>query len=417
ASERESLGRRFIEFQPAAKGSSFLRQRFAEPLRVLMAVVALVMLIACANIAALLMAKATARQKEIAIRMSLGSSRRRIIRQLLMESLILSILGCVLGIVFAVFAREVTLQLGAGTAARTSALAMPWDFRLLAFLAAVCVINTLLFGVVPALRATGVHPNEVLKSSQSAQHSARLPLGRFLVGAQLALSLALVVGSGLFLTTLRNLYDVDLGFNRENLLLAALDPHLAGFDNTRTKAAYVRILRELKLLHSVRSVSLMNNRLLSGRAGFSNAKVPGYVPQPGENLSNSWTLGYDVGPSYFETMRMPLAAGRDFTERDDESAPLAVIVNEAFAKHFFAGKDPIGQKVRLSANFRDSSGRERSTAEVVGIARNAHYFDVNDEHQQAIFVPALQISSGDFGSEQSLLIRTADNPKRVANDV
>ena len=417
AAQQESLGKRFIEFEPAARGSSFLRQRFSEPLRVLMAVVALVMLIACANIAGLLMAKASARQKEIAIRLSLGSSRRRIARQLLTESLILSILGCAVGIVFAVFAREITLQLGAGSAARTSGLTMPWDFRMLAFLAAACVLNALLFGVVPALRATRVDPNEVLKSSQSTQHSARLPLGRFLVAAQLALSLALVVGSGLFLSTLRNLYEIDLGFNRENLLMATLDPHLAGFDSKQAKAAYIRMLQELKTLPSVNSASLMNNRLLSGRAHLSNAKVPGYVPQPGEDLANSWTLEYDVGPRYFETMRMPLVAGRDFTERDDEGSPLVVIVNEAMAKHFFAGKDPIGQKVLLSSIFKDRSGTDKNAAEVVGLVRNAHYFDVNDEHQEAIFAPALQIPGSDFSSEQTLLLRTSDNPVRAANDL
>lgn len=417
AAQQESLGKRFIEFEPAAKGSSYLRQRFSEPLRVLMVVVALVMLIACANIAGLLMAKASARQREIAIRLSVGSSRRRIIRQLLTESLILSILGCIFGIAFAVFARGITLQLGSGSAAGTSELTLPWDFRMLAFLAAVCVVNALLFGVMPALRATNVDPNEVLKSSPSTQHSVRLPLGRFLVAAQLALSLALVVGSGLFLATLRNLYEIDLGFSRENLLMATLDPHLAGFDSKQAKALYVRMLQELPTLPSVSSASLMNNRLLGGRAHLSNAKVPGYVPQPGEDLSNSWTLEYDVGPRYFETVRMPLVAGRDFTERDEESAPPVVIVNEAMAKHFFAGKDPIGQKILLSSIFKSGSGADKNAAEVVGLVRNAHYFDVNDEHQEAIFAPALQIPGDDFASEQTLLVRTAQDPTHAANDL
>lgn len=415
--QQESLGKRFIEFEPAAKGSSYLRQRFSEPLRVLMVVVALVMLIACANIAGLLMARASARQREIAIRLSLGSSRRRIIQQLLTESLMLSMLGCIAGIAFAIFARGITLQLGSGSADAASELTMPWDFRMLAFLAAVCVVNALLFGVMPALRAANVDPNDALKSSQSTQHSARLPLGRFLVAAQLALSLALVVGSGLFLATLRYLYEIDLGFSRENLLMATLDPHLAGFDSKQAKAAYVRMLQELKTLPSVTSVSLMNNRLLSGRAHLSDAKVPGYVPQPGEDLANSWTLEYDVGPRFFETVRMPLVAGRDFTERDDESSQPVVIVNEAMAKHFFAGKDPIGQKVLLSSILKSGSRPGQNAAEVVGLVRNAHYFDVNDEHQEAIFAPALQIAGENFGSEQTLLVRTTAGPAHAANDL
>jgi len=417
AAQKESLARRFIEFEPAARGSSFLRQRFSEPLRVLMVVVVLVMLIACANIAGLLLAKASARQKEIAIRLSLGSSRRRIIRQLLTESLLLSVLGCLAGITFAVFARGITLELGAGSAGRASGLAMPWDLRMLAFLAAVCVLNALLFGIVPALRATNVDPQEVLKTSQSTQHSARLPLGRFLVAAQLALSLALVVGSGLFLATLRNLYEIDLGFSRENLLMATLDPHLAGFDVKQAKDAYIQMLQGLKTLPSVKSASLMNNRLFSGKAHFSNAKVPGYVPQNGEDPANTWTLEYDVGPRYFETMRMPLVRGRDFTAQDDEDAPLVVIVNEAMARHYFAGKDPLGQKVLLGKTFKDRRGADKNMAEIVGLVRNAHYFDVNDEQQEAIFAPALQLPSDDFDSEQTLPIRTGDNPLRVAGDL
>src|SRR5437868_1344981 len=415
AAKQESLGKRFIEFEPAARGSSFLRQRFSEPLRVLMAVVALVMLIACANIAGLLMAKASARQREIAIRLSLGSSRRRIIRQLLTESVILSILGCAAGMVFAVFARKITLQIGAGSDPRTSGLAMPWDLRIFAFLAVVCVLNALLFGVVPALGATSLDPNDVLKNSQSTQHSARLPLGRFLVAAQLALSLALVVGSGLFLATLRNLYEIDLGFNRENLLMATLDPHLAGFNSKESKAAYIRVLQEVNTLPVVNSASIVNDPLLGGRAHLSNAKVPGYVPQPGEDVANSWTVEYDVGPRFFETMKMPLVAGRDFTERDDESAPLVAIVNEAMARHFFADKNPLGQKILLSSIFK--AGVRTDAAEVVGLVRNAHYFDVKDERQEAIFVPSLLVPSGNFGSEQTLLIRTTGNPVGAANDL
>jgi predicted permease len=291
---------------------------------------------------------------------------------------------------------------------------MAWDLRIFVFLTVVCVLNALLFGVVPALRATRVDPNEVLKASQCTQHSARLPLGRFLVAAQLALSLALVVGSGLFLATLRNLYEIDLGFNRENLLMATLDPHLAGFDSKQTKAAYSRMLQELNTLPAVNSATMVNDPLLGGRAHLSNAKVPSYVPQPGEDLANSWTVEYDVGPRFFETLKMPLVAGRDFTERDDENAPLVAIVNEAMAKHFFAVKNPLGQKILLSSIFKASG---QASAEVVGLVRNAHYFDVKDERQEAIFVPALQIPAGNFGSEQTLLIRTTGNPVRAASDL
>jgi predicted permease len=410
--DREKIARQFIEFDSAARGSSMLRQRFSDPLRALMAAVALVMLIACANIASLLLAKSSARQKEIAVRLSLGSSRRRIIRQLLTESLILSVSGCTFGLGFAMVARKVTLELGHGAGA---GLSMHWDLRLLIFLATICILNALLFGLIPALRATKVDPNTVLKSAQATQYSARLPFGRVLVGAQLAISLVLVAGAALLLGTLRNLYQVDLGFNSENLLMATMDPRLAGFDDMRTETVYKQVLEDVKRLPSVDSATLTNNRFLSGRALLSAAKVVGYVPEKGEDLSNSWIVTYGVGPHFFETLRLPLAEGRDFSEADKEGAPPVVVINEAMAKHYFRDKDPIGQKIDLGRPGRRGSATK--TAEIVGVARDAHYFDIQDEKQEAIFTPLMQVQIGEFGSEETLVARTNGDPTRIANDV
>ncbi|PYY01385.1 MAG: hypothetical protein DMG64_14445 [Acidobacteria bacterium] len=406
---KEEIQKRSIEFQPAARGSSMLRRRFSDPLLALMAVVTLVMLIACANIASLLLAKASVRRREIAIRLSLGSCRKRIIRQLLTESFLLSMLGCAVGIWFAIFARDITLKLGAGSSFQVSPSTMHWDFRLLFFVTSVCILNALLFGVIPALRATSVDPNEVLRGTQAAHLSARLPFGRLLVTAQLAVSLALVAGAGLFLGSLRNLYSVDLGFDQENLVMATLDPHLVGFDNARTKAVYQQMLEDLKSLPSVTSVSLMNNRLFAGRAHLTGAKVVGYVPQPGEDSSNSWILTYGVGPHIFETLRMPVVKGRDFGEADNVSAQPVAIINEAMASHYLRGKHPIGQKITF--------GPDEEPAEIVGVARNAHYFDVQDEKQEAIFTPLLQVKTKDFGSEETVVIRTNGKPEQVANDL
>jgi len=414
--ERNAISGRSIEFDSAAHGSSYLRQRFSEPLEVLMVVVVLVMLIACANIATLLLAKASVRQKEIAIRLSLGSSRPRIIRQLLTECMILAVWGCLLGIAFAMFAREITLQLSAGSSAQVPSLSMPWDFRLIGFLAGVCVLNAMLFGIVPALRTTSVDPNEVLKNAQSNNQTARLPFGRTLIASQLALSLTLIAGSGLFLATLRNLYDIDLGFNTDNMLIASLDPGLIGFDGPRIRSVYERLLRDLQSLPSVRSASLMNDPLLTGRAHLSDVMVPGYVPKSEEERSNRWTLAYDVGPRYFETVGMTLIGGRDFTEADGDHAPVA-IVNETFAKHYFGEQNPIGQKLWLSSTFKSQKAGDKGEAEIIGIARNAHYFSVQDEHQEGIFVPAFQLRDDQLGSRQTVVVRTRQKPEQVANDI
>jgi len=406
AADRDSISKHFIEFDSAARGSSLLRQRFSDPLRALMAAVALVMLIACANIASLLLAKASARQKEIAVRLSLGSSRRRLIRQLLTESVLLSVLGCALGATFAVLAHKATLTLGSGSA---SGLSMQWDLRLILFVVAVCVLNALLFGLVPALRATKVDPNEVLKSAQAVQNSGHLPFGRMLVAAQLATSMVLVVGAGLFLGSLRNLYRVDLGFNPQNLLMATMDPRTAGFDQARVPALYQQVIENVKRLPSVMSATLIDNPLLNGQAYFLGAKVPGYVPRPGEDPSNTWIVTYQVGPDFFSTMQMPLLKGRDFADTDKDGAPPVLIVNEAMARHYFPGRDPIGQRISL--------GSGKTDAEIVGVVRNAHNFDVQDEKQETIFAPVLQAQTGKFSPRETLIARTNRDAEAAAEDI
>lgn len=413
ATQRELMAKRFIELDPATRGSSFLRQRFAEPLRFLMAVVALIMLIACANIASLLLARASARQKETAIRLSLGCSRRRIVRQGLTESLVLSVLGCAAGLLVALVGRSLIVKLGTGP--HGSPLGINWDYRLLAFIVFVCLANTLLFGVAPALWLTRVDPHDALKSAPSTRSS--LPFGRVLVTAQIAMALTLVAGAGLLLATLRNLYRIDLGFNAEHLLMITLDPHLSGYDGERSHALYAQVLEELSRLASAKSATLMNNPLLTGRAHLSNAKFPGYQARLGEDLTNSWTLSYGVGPHYFRTLQMPLIAGRDFTEADNEHAPPVVIVNEALAKHYFSGQNPIGKKVVLGSIFKLDSKSEKIDAEIVGVVRNAHYFDVKDEQQEAIFTALFQVKPEQFGSAQTLIIRTGGNPASLAGDV
>jgi len=409
--QREATKKRNIELYPAAQGLSSLRRSFAEPLGVLMVIVALIMLIACANIAGLLLARANARQKETAIRLSLGCSRKRIVRQWLTESLMLSVLGCGVGVPLAVAARSAIVKLG-GQAA--SALGIDWDYRLLAFVVLIGIITALLFGVVPALRQTRVDPNDALKSSTATQSSGRLPFGRILVSAQLAISLMLIAGSGLLLVTLHNLYQIQLGFNVEHLLMMTLDPRLSGYDDPHTHAIYVRLLEELDRMPSVKSATLMNNPFLTARAHLSHAAFPGYSPQPGEDLANSWILSYGVGPRFFGTFQMPLISGRDFTDSDNEHGPPVVVVNEALVKHFYGDKNPIGQKIELGSIFK--SGQEK-IADIVGVVQNAHYFDVKDEQQMAIFTDLFQVQPSQFGSAQTVMVRGTGDPTRLLDDV
>ncbi len=409
--QREAMLKRYVELTPAAQGLSSLRRGFAEPLRVLMVIVALIMLIACANIAGLLLARANARQKETAIRLSLGCSRKRIVRQWLTESLMLSVLGCAVGVPLALAARSVIVRLGGQPA---SALGIDWDYRLLGFVVLIGITTAMLFGVVPALRQTRIDPNDALKSSTAARSSGRLPFGRILVSVQLAISLVLVAGSGLLLVTLHNLYQIQLGFNVEHLLMMTLDPRLSGYDDAHTHSIYVRLLEDLDRMPSVKSATLMNNPFLTARAHLSHAIFPGYSPQPGEDLANSWILSYGVGPRFFGTFQMPLISGRDFTDADNEHASPVVVVNEALVKHFYGGKNPTGQKIELGSIFK--SGQEKM-AEIVGVVQNAHYFDVKDEQQMAIFTDLFQVEPSQFGSAQTVIVRGTGDPIRLLDDV
>ena len=408
--QREAMKKRDIELYPAAQGLSSLRRSFAEPLRVLMVIVALILLIACANIAGLLVARANARQKETAIRLSLGCSRNRIVRQWLTESFILSGLGCALGVLIAIAARSAVVKLAG---AQASALGFDWDSRLLTFIVLICVITALLFGVVPALRQTRVDPHDALKSS-TMQSSGRLPFGRTLVSAQLAISLVLVAGAGLLLVTLHNLYNIGLGFNLNHLLMVTLDPRLSGYDDAHTHAIYVRLLEDLNRLPAIKSATVMNNPLLTNRAHLSHAQFPGYTPRPDEDLANSWILSYGVGPRFFETFQMPVVAGRDFTANDNENAPPVVVVNEALVQHYFAGQNPVGKQIELGSIFK--SGQEKM-AEIVGVVQNAHYFDIKDEQQAAIFTELFQVRPSEFGSAQTLMVRGAGDLSQLVADV
>jgi predicted permease len=403
-----SVERLTVEMSQATHGNSNLRRQFSDALLVLMGVVGAVMLIACANIAGLLLARGSARQREIAIRLSLGSSRSRIVRQLLTENLLLSVLGGALGILFAAAARATILSV-ASRRSLADLNSIPLDWRTIAFVTGACLLNAILFGAAPALQTRRIGSADVLRSGAAASNSSRLPFGRVLVGSQIAVCLMLVVAAGLFLGTLRNLYRIELGFNQEHLLMANVDPHLVGVEEKRNADLYQRILSEVERLPGVTSATLSNNRLLTGRAYLTDARVPGYTPPPGENLTNHWTVTYNVGPRFFETLQMPLIGGRDFTASDKEGAPPVAVVNETFAKHYFGGRSPVGQKIEYRS--------QKKQVEIVGVAKDSHYFSVRDDKQDVIFTPMFQLDSGKVAPEETVVLRTTADPSQAANDL
>jgi putative ABC transport system permease protein len=404
AGQIASIQKSWVELSPASQGVSSARNRFSEPLKVLMVVVAMVMLIACANIANLLLAKASARQREVAIRLSLGSTRWRLVRQLLTESLLLAVLGGIVGLVVAAWARDGIVYFA--TTRDGTTIPAAWNLRVFGFTAGICLLNALLFGIAPALRATGVDFAATMKTGRSGRMAGRLPLARILVAAQICLSLALLVGAALFLGTFRNLDKSDLGYDRDHALMVAIDPSLAGYKKAQAAEIYRQVVARIGTLPGVRSVSPIQSRLMGGMLQMSSLWVPGYTLQKGEDPHNLWAIVNRVGANYFTISGMHLVAGRDFTEHDNDGAQAVAVINETMAKHFFGSKTPIGQTIAWD--------REQKPITIVGVVRDFKTFGMKEDKQDSVFTPFLQ---GSAPSNSTILVRTTVDPTRVASDV
>jgi predicted permease len=348
---QQELRQQSIALIPANRGFEILgfptvRTQFSGALRILMAVVGLILLIACANLANLSLARAAARQKEIAVRLALGAGRFRLIRQLLTESLLLAASGGALGLALAWWSIRFILALMASGRTPVS-LNVTLDARALMFTAAASLLACILFGLAPAWRATAVDLTPALKDNfRGAESGSRLGLGKSLVVLQVALSLSLMITAGLFARSLGKLYTLDAGFKKENVLLASTDPRMIGYQDKQVAALYQRLLERFKTIPGVRSVSLGGGGLLGEGGGGKPIPTPhaqGQPAPPGEPLRPS--IG-TVGPEYFETVGMTILRGRGFTARDIDrgSGQKAVIVNEAFARYYFGEADPIGQR-------------------------------------------------------------------------
>src|SRR6266542_4154341 len=401
---QQSLRQQSIVLTPASQGLSSLRAQFSEPLRILMAVVGLILLIACANVANLLLARATARQKEIAVRLALGASRFRLIRQLLTESLLLAGLGGALGLALAWWGIRFLLALMASGRNPVS-LNVTLDARALIFTAAVSVLACILFGLAPAWRATAVDLTPALKdNSRSAEGGARLGLGKSLVVLQVALSLSLLIIAGLFVRSLGKLYMLDAGFKKENVLLVSTDPRMIGYQGKQVAPLYQRLLERFKTIPGVRSASLGGVGLLSENwiKNLGTLHVQGRPAPPG--APNRLQI-VGVGLEYFETVGMTILRGRSFTARDfdRESGQKAVIVNETFARDYFGEEDPIGQRFGYNA-----AGDE---FEIVGVVKDTKHSSLRETTQGAFYTPG-------FGQRDTTFqLRTVADPTRIIGAV
>lgn len=365
-----------IELSVGRAGPSSHREFYRKPLLILLGVVGTVLLVACVNLAGLSLARGAARQHELAVRAALGASRRRLIRQSLTESLLLAALGGALGILLAVWAKTAVSRLLAGSQEGLR-YDLSLDLTVLGFTLLVALVTALLSGLLPALRAGRADPLAGLKSC--TMHGVpRLRTGRILVSAQVALSLTLLVGAGLYVRTLVNLVTIDPGFAKDNVLLFQLNPASGGMRDAAVTSFYDRVQQALAAIPGVRSAALVNLKLLGGAmSGGGFFKLPSH-PELNERKPQAHRL--TVGETFFATMDIPILAGRGFTAADREGAPKVVIVNETFARSYLPDEDAVGQNLRAG----EFNGTPMDW-EIVGVCRDAKYTGIKTDVPPTVY--------------------------------
>ncbi len=386
-----------LRVEPGARGIYDVNTTEVRSATILSVVVGLVLLIVCANVANLLLSRATARQKELSVRLSLGATRGRLIRQLLTESLLLAAIGGALGILVGYWGK----RLLPGAPGEAPLL----DWRVLLFVFAVTLVTGIVFGIAPALRATGGKVSDALKQTSRSVIGSRSLLGKSLLVVQVGMSLVLLVGAGLFLRTLHNLREVNVGFNPQNLLLFRVQPSLLRYDDKRTLALYGQLLERLAAVPGVRAAALTNPALLSGSVNSTSFYIRGRVYSNDRDSGGSINR-LVISPNFFEVMEIPLLVGRGFTSRDDEAAPKVAVINEAAAKRFFPNENPIGQRFGSSV---ETSGQ----VEIVGVLRDAKYDSVRDDVPPTMYAPYLQ----NRPVNAVMAVRTAGDPTSMTGAV
>jgi len=364
----------------AAIGYSPLRNDFSTALVVLMCMVGLVLLIACANVANLLIARGFMRQKEIAVRLSLGASRGRLVRQLLVESLLLSIAGGVVGIALAVVLTQGLLALVPSEGQPILIRAWP-DWRILAFALGLTFVTSIVFGLVPALRASRPDPWTTLKDTVGsiAGSTGSLFLRKGLVTVQVALSFLLLFGAGLFVRSLQNLRTTDTGVALDNLVTFQLSPDLNGYDEARAVQLHKALLDRLRASPGVKSAAIAAVPILSGNEWDSSTSVEGHRPADGEDMQAFMNA---LSPGYFETMQIPVLEGRDFNQMDIKPDAKVAIVNRRFAEHFFQGRSAVGKKLG-----RGTGPRTKLDVEIIGVVADSLYEGPREGVRRQVFIP------------------------------
>jgi predicted permease len=404
AYNREQFMKGRILLESAAGGFSGLRNAFDTALIVLMCMVGLVLLIACANVANLLIARAFMRQKELAVRLSLGASRSRLIGQMLVESLVLAALGAVLGLGLSILLTRGLLSLLPSGSAPLLIAPTP-DGRILLFTLGLTVLTALVFGLLPALRASRSDPWTTLKDTIGSIAGGRgsLFLRKGLVILQVSLSFLLLFGAGLFVRSLHNLKSTDTGVALDNLVAFQLSASLNGYDDDRGTRFYEGLLEKIRTAPGIKSAAYVSVPILAGTEWDSSMAVEGHTPQDGEDIQAFMNA---LSPGYFGTMGIPMLEGRDFTRMDAKQDPTVAIVNRRFAEHYFKGKSAIGKRLG-----QGGGPNSKLTIEIIGVVENSLYEGPREGVRRQVFWPR-------WGkSDATYYVRTATSSSDTFNTI
>jgi predicted permease len=401
---RHTFLNQHIKLADGSIGFSPLGYAYARPLYLLMAVAGMILLIACANVANLLLARATVRGREVAVRLAVGAGRRRLVRQFMTESFMLAFFASGLGLLLAFWISAALVKLlRLPPFGGAVALDIHPDARVLAFTGAIALISTIFFGLAPAVRSTKSDLASALKESPRFQSltGGRLGLGKSLVVMQVALSMVLLIGAGLFWRTLTNLRTLDIGFNRDHVLLFEAE-YPRRWNTEQVGAANERLIERVRSLPGILAAGTAAPSPLGGSTWDNDIKVEGYTEHPGEDLDVNFM---SVSPGALEALRTSLLQGRLFDERDAKSSPKVVLVNQTLARYFFSGASPVGRHLEMP---------NREQAEIVGVLRDSKFVSLREETPRTVYVPASQAS---VQPAEAFVVRTVGEPTALARDI
>src|SRR5216684_5947797 len=418
--DREQFVKCWIDVLPGSQGRASFRRELSTPLWVLMATTGVVLLIACANIANLLLARATGRQKEIAVRLAMGATRGRIVTQLLIETLSLSALGGILGLALAFWGDKALMAIYLPSDSGNLNISTAPDLRILAFTLVVTVATGVIFGLAPALQATRPDVGRTLKDQAGAVvGGGHGRLRNALVVTQVALSLLLLIGAGLFLRSLKNLSNLGTGFPAERLVGFNIDPSLNGYTPKQLNGFYQQLADNLGALPGVKSVAVASMRIMENNEWDSGLTAEGYSPtMPGDHPQAYMN---QIGPGYFATLGVPIVAGRDFrltdnrvikratATDDDDTTPTTVIINEKFGQKFFAGRNPVG----MHLGFGTDPGTHTDT-DLTGVVKDIKYTNLRGEIPIQAYVPYM---NSPYLGGMTIYARTAGEPNQLMSSV